>query len=163
MYNIQSMNTKRLNRNPRWSIKIGKNNLQRFCHNIIKKDGWYISDLFVIARRKIETLVFRDRNDSFVCKFLSHGATCMIYTWFAHATWITRFDRVVIMRKFRSGLKIEHYPKCIAVLPRLSGAHRVALKFISRKHTIPRSKKREYYFWHEESSCEPSHFFRERY
>lgn len=59
----------------------------------------------------------------------------MIYTRFAYGTWITRFDRIVIMRKFRSGLKIEHYPKCIAVLPRLSGARRVALKFILRKHT----------------------------
>lgn len=54
--------------------------------------------------------------------------------------WITRLNRAVITRKFRPNLKIEHYPKCIAVLPRLTDVYRAALKFIPRKQTLKKAR-----------------------
>lgn len=64
-----------------------------------------------------------------------------------HVTLVTRFNRVLIIRKFRQSLKIEHYPKCIAVLLYLYSVSRIHVKIYSEKTEIYIPTMCEYHFW----------------
>lgn len=71
--------------------------MQEFCHiSIIKKIGINVHRISLdVKARKVETLIFRGKNDGFDGKFLfAQRDLHDLYAIRICESWITRFDRV---------------------------------------------------------------------